>query len=174
MFNNGVYNPINPDQTGQRDQRKQEVGELIRKSLRKIMLSRNSEAIIEDIQDLTPEQIGQYLKKIVYDQDIGLEIKLGHLKSAKFKSEERFRALCDYMQVTGAPYMGDEEIYFLNFAQDEVTVMAVASEENSTKLQIELFDPDPENTPGFILELHEEATHKRGLDDIEFGIRFPA
>jgi hypothetical protein len=149
------------DQTGIRDSAKQASLEVIYGGLNDLLTTDSEEPTIADLTDITLEDIDLYLHKIVQDQDIDAEL----LRLTEVPIDEKlFRDLCDYLEVSGEPYTGREQVYFMESDMDIVVIIPIDTTQGTTKVRIELW----QYSRDFIKELSSYKKPNKSLGTIPF------
>lgn len=101
------------------------------------------EVIVSDtIQDITPEEVDEYLRKIVQEQD--LPMKSMRLSREIVKDQNLYNALCDYVQVYPIPQADILFLHFLESSNFAVTIISLGLGNGTTRVRMEPMELSPE------------------------------
>jgi hypothetical protein len=157
-----IERDVHPDETGQKDLRKQESLDLILQGLTALLTSDREKPIEKDVFDITLDDIDNYLKQIDRNKDI--DAQLLRFTDARIRNEEIFRDICNHLNVANAEYKEDEKIYFIESSDSIVTFIPINRTDNSTRFRIELW----QNSPPFIQDMYEDPDKVPSLDSLDF------
>jgi hypothetical protein len=157
-----IERDVHPDETGQKDLRKQESLDLILQGLTALLTSDREKQIEKDVFDITLDDIDNYLKQIDRNKDI--DAQLLRFTDARIRNEEIFRDICNHLNVANAEYKEDEKIYFIESSDSIVTFIPINRTDNSTRFRIELW----QNSPPFIQDMYEDPDKVPSLDSLDF------
>jgi hypothetical protein len=158
MIDRDIY----PDETEQKDLRKQESLDLILQGLTALLTSDREKPIEEDVFDITLDDIDDYLKQIDRNKDINAQLL--RFTDARIENEEIFRDICNHLNVANVEYRGDEKIYFIESSDSIVTFIPINRTDNSTRFRIELW----ENSETFVKKMYRDPDEKPSLDSLNF------
>ncbi len=115
------------------------------------------------LEDITTDEIDQYLKVIKRDQDV--PEKLFKLGSYRIRDEGIFAMLCDYSCVNPIPkeIAKNQRIYFIESSDSAITLLPIDIGKNQININICLL----QNSPQFIKDMHMKLG-KLKIQDINF------
>lgn len=154
---------------GQRDpiheSARQEAFEFIRSQIiNMIENGDNGDLVNETIRDISLGDIHSFMLNLYGDNN--LPFQLTRVVYRKIEDFNTFQQLCNHMDIYDVLMPEEDQIvYFIETEDEAITVIPIELAPNEDiNIQIELLD----DSPDFIKELWNQATRKKGLDDIEF------